>query len=216
MYPVLRREGGLFRLGVCLQPALRLGTSRTSLQQPSWPVPIPALAQPGTALTLLVNHFIRRTDKASADFGASGSGRSSLSSKARAGGNASSPNSPHTAVLSCDRLQEDEPVQPCPSNLRGPFTAYLEKYGGRGQHRDLELIIYMVVDLLSLLIVALEQVNQDGGKWGGRRVYASSWATAPLAYSQRRQQGQLHRTRTRRPRNLLASRIFRRGWKQDK
>ena len=177
------------------QPPLLADTGQPALDEQ---VPPPeelgtALAQQGSALTLLVNHLIAQAAENSGDFGVSGPGGASLSSRGSAKREKLlSELEAHTGSFMVSVMQTGfrrmNPTAPLPRSLddfrASPppfrFTEYFEKYGGFGQQRELGLVAYMVaqvadmlmsgevegsLDLLSLLLVSLEQANQDHGKW---------------------------------------------------
>ena len=152
-----------------------------------------ALAQQGSALTLLVNHLIAQASENSGDFGGGAAGSSSLSSKGTARRDRLQAElAEHTGNFMLAVVQMGfrrmypagqqprslEEVRANPPPFR--FQDYIERYGGYGQQRDLGLVAFMVsqiadllisgevegaLDSLSLLLVALEQAAQDSGKW---------------------------------------------------
>ncbi|CAE7042221.1 unnamed protein product [Symbiodinium sp. CCMP2592] len=118
-----------------------------------------ALAQQGTALTMLVSHLINQASEASADFGTGLGGSSGLSSKGTARRErmqnelASHSGGFMVAVTAFRRMH---PATQTPKTLE-EFRAITDLL--MAGHTEGAL------DHLALLLVALEQASQDGGKW---------------------------------------------------
>ncbi|CAE7881265.1 fat-7, partial [Symbiodinium microadriaticum] len=152
-----------------------------------------ALTQQSQALTMLVSHFIAQASEGSGDFGIGTPGASALSSKGSAKrekllAELASHSGAFMVAVAQSGFKRMNPTSPPPRSLEDlratpapfKFTEYVERYGGYQSQRDLGLIQFMLsqiadlllsgevegtLDLISLMLVAVEQAAQDHGKW---------------------------------------------------